>query len=214
MKKTLLSMVMLFVCMTAFAQDEDAQDRASWKVPTTYLNIGYVESKLKQDDFDQLKSDWGASITIGKTFFLHKKPVANFIRFGIDATWFDLSYANYKLNDFGLKETFHHAEAAMHVGPSITLTPVKGLNISGYFRYAPTFAALYSTANDNYNLGYATRFVAGGCLSYKFFGVGFESRFGINKFDPFEEFVFEDHEDIEKIKTNLKGFRVYLSFRF
>ena len=89
--------------MTAFAQDEDAQDRASWKVPTTYLNIGYVESKLKQDDWEQLKSDWGASITIGKTFFLHKKPIANFIRLGIDATWFDLTYANYKL-DYDFKK--------------------------------------------------------------------------------------------------------------
>lgn len=210
MKKISLFMFMLFVCMTAFSQEEESKPS---RVRTNFVNLGYAESKLNQDDFPQLKCDWGASFTIGKTFFLHKKPIAKFIRFGIDAAWLDLTYANYKFNDFEGKEHFHHAEAAMQVGPSITLTPVDGLNISGYFRYAPTFSALYSTANDNYNLRYATRFIGGASLSYKFFGVGFESRFGSSKIDPFWAFMGEE-EAYEKVKTKLTGYRVYLTFRF
>ena len=203
-------MFMLFVCMTAFSQEEESKPE---KMRSNFINFGYVESKLNQDDFDQMKSDWGASFTIGKTFFLHKKPIAKFIRFGIDAAWFDLSYANYKFEYDEDKEHIHHAEAAMQVGPSVTLTPVRGLNITGYLRYAPTFSALYSTANDNYNLRYATRFVGGASLYYKFFGVGFESRFGTSKIDPFWAFVSESEAE-EKVKTKLTGYRVYLTFRF
>ena len=201
---------MLFVCMTAFSQEEESKPD---KLRSRYLNFGYVESKLSQDGFEQLKCDWGASFTVGKTFYLHKKPVAKFLRFGIDASWFDLTYAQYK-KPFGIEEaTFHHAEAAMHVGPSVTFTPVNGLNICGYFRYAPTFSAIYSTANDNYNLCYATRFVGGASLTYKFFGVGFEGRFGNCKYDDFAAFLTE-MEDPVKVKTKLTGYRVYLTFRY
>lgn len=211
MKKISLLMFMLFTCMTAFSQDEESKPD---KVRSNYFNIGYAESKLNQDGFDQLKCDWGASLTFGKTFYLHKKPILNFIRFGIDATWFDLNYANFKFDFTDGKEHFHNAEAAMQVGPSVTFTPVKGLNICGYFRYAPTFSAIYSTANNNYNLGYATRFVGGASLSYKFFGIGIESRFGNNKIEPFSAFFAEDDLDVDKIKTKLTGFRVYLTFRY
>lgn len=209
MKKIGFLLVMLCVCMTAFSQEEESKPA---KVRSNYVNIGFAESKLNQDYFPQLKSDWGAHFTIGKTFYLHKKPILKFIKFGIDATWFDLNYANYKVGEWE-KETFHHAEAAVHVGPSVTLTPVNGLNISAYFRYAPTFSALYSAANDNYNLGYATRFVGGASVSYKVIGVGFEARFGKSKYEPFEAFLV-DIEDVEKINTKLAGFRVYLTFRY
>ena len=201
---------MLFTCMTVFSQEEESQPD---KVRSSYLNIGYAESKLKQDIYPQLKCDWGASITFGKTFYLHKKPIANLIRFGIDATWIDLNYAKYKFYYNEKKENIHNAEVAMHVGPSVTFTPVNGLNICGYFRYAPTFSAIYSTANDNYNLTYATRFVGGASVSYKFFGVGFESRFGNCKYDDFMAFA-KEIEDPLKIKTKLTGYRVYLTFRF
>lgn len=211
MKKISLFTFMLFVCMTAFSQEEESKPD---KLRSKYFNIGYAESKLKQDGFDQLKCKWGASFSVGKTFYLHKKPIANFIRFGIDATWFDLTYANYKFSLDGGKENFHQAEAAMHVGPSVTFTPVNGLNICGYFRYAPTFSAIYSTANDNYNLGYATRFVGGASLYYKFLGVGFESRFGNSKIEPFTAFLYDGMEGTDRIKTKLTGFRVYLTFRY
>ena len=209
-RKISLMFCMLFVCMTAFSQEEESKPA---KVRSSFINFGYAESKLNQDDFEQLKCDWGASFTIGKTFYLHKKPIANFLRFGIDASWFDLTYANYKFNTFDGKKHLHHAEAAMPVGPSVTFAPVNGLNISGYFQYAPTFSAIYSTANDNYNLCYATRFVGGASLTYKFFGVGFEGRFGNCKYDDFLAFITE-MEDPVKVKTKLTGYRVYLTFRY
>ena len=209
MNKISLSIAMLFVCMAGFSQEKESKPA---KVRGSYFNIGYVNSKLNQDEIGKIENDWGAFFATGKTFYLHKKPILNFIKFGIDATWFDLSYSQYKLETLWDEETFHHAEASMHVGPSVTFTPVNGLNISGYFRYAPTFSAIYSTAN-NYSLGYATRFVGGASLSYKVFGVGFESRFGKSDLEPFNVLLDEDGEG-DKVSTRLTGFRVYITFRY
>ena len=206
MKKTILLIAMLFACMANYAQDDHAD-----KVRSTYINIGYAESKLSQDDFPQLKCDWGAFFSVGKTFYLHKEPILGLLKFGIDATWFDLTYASYKVPTHGdNNETFHHGEASIHVGPSVTVSPLSGLNVCGYFRYAPTFSGLY--ANDEFNCCYATRFVGGASVSYRFFGVGIESRFGGCKYKPFSYNGKDD--DVDKVTTSLTGYRVYITFRF
>lgn len=71
------------------------------------------------------------------------------IRFGLDATWFDLNYTNYKLeyrweDNYDEEEepetsNFHQAEIGMQVGPSVTVNPVGKLNVNAYFRFAPQF---------------------------------------------------------------------------
>ena len=76
------------------------------------------------------------------------------IRFGLDATWFDLNYTNYKLeyrweDNYDEEEepetsNFHQAEIGMQVGPSVTVNPVGKLNVNAYFRFAPVFQ-LYTT---------------------------------------------------------------------
>ena len=47
-----------------------------------------------------MKSDFGAAIVWGKTYYLHKKPLAGMIKFGIDWSWMDLNYAQYKLETY------------------------------------------------------------------------------------------------------------------
>lgn len=208
MKKICLLLSLLFVSMAAWCEDNAQADKPRNK----YFNIGFSRSKLNQDDFPQLKSKWGAALNVGKTFYLHKKPVLKFLRFGIDATWFDLTYGQYKVETIVDRETFHHAEAAMQVGPSVTFTPISGLNVNAYFRYAPTFSALYCPADNHYDLGYATRLVGGASVTYKFIGVGIESRFGWSKVDEFSQFLGYGGDDRES--TKLTGFRVYISFRY
>lgn len=65
-----------------------------------YVNFSFTNMKMKQDGVSDLKSNYGAAFTVGRTFYLHylhQKPIASMIRFGVDATWFDLNYANYKI---------------------------------------------------------------------------------------------------------------------
>jgi hypothetical protein len=74
-----------------------------------------------------LKSNFSGSLSVGRTFYLHR-PIGKFLRFGIDATWFDLNYTNYKIKHITHSETnnyqYHQGELAVQVGPSITLKPV------------------------------------------------------------------------------------------
>ena len=209
-QKISLFILLLFISMAGYSQNSDDTGRRRNK----YINISFASSTMEQDNFPKLKSNYGVGFTVGKTFYLHKQPIANCLRFGIDATWFDINYTNYKIEHITYwgtdKYDYHQGDVSMHVGPSLTITPVKNLNIVGYFRYAPTFSGLY--ANDEFSGNYASMFVGGASLSYGVIGLGIESRFGNCKYNAFS--FEEDAEDADKIKTTFSGFRAYISFRF
>lgn len=173
--------------------------------------------KMEQKDSPLLKSNYGASFSVGKTFFVHKKPIVNMIYFGIDATWFDMTYTNYKIQDIddGYIDIYsdHQIEIGMQVGPSITITPISNLNkfkIHGYFHYAPSFSGLYM--DDSFYGNYATFFTGGASVSFGVIGVGIEARFGNCKYKSFSD--DGEEETLANSKINHKGFRTYISFRF
>lgn len=186
-----------------------AQDNKEWR--KKFINLSFTNAKMSQDDMQDLKSNYGAAFTVGKTFYLHK-PIANMLRFGIDATWFDLNYTNYDIEHITYWETnkyqYHQGEVSMHVGPSLTFEPIKKLAVHAYFQYAPTFAVLYTGDDKTFYGNYASLWVAGGNISYGVIGLGIESRFGSTLYKPFGS------SDKDNIKSNLSGFRTYLTFKF
>ena len=190
MKKTLLVIMAALCGLTAMAQEQESKEMIKSRRPK-YTTLGYV---LQQDvtlaSGEVIKPDFGAMINSGRTFYLHKQPIANFLNIGIDATWIDLNYAMYKptaLTD----ATLHQAEVAMQVGPSLTFTPVKRLQMHLYGRFAPTFAMRYGGAAFGAN--YASMFVVGGNLSFGFFGIGAEYRMGNNmKYKAFDSGKLSD----------------------
>ena len=209
-QKISILIYLLFFCVASYSQENGN----SGKLRNKYINISFAKSTMEQNDFPKLKSNYGVGFTVGKTFYLHKKPLANCLRFGIDATWFDINYTNYKIEHITYlgtnKYDYHQGEISMHVGPSLTITPVKGFNICVYFRYAPTYSGIY--ANDKFSGNYASIFVGGASISYTFIGLGIESRFGRCKYN---EFTFSDNtENIGKIQTKLNGLRAYITFKF
>lgn len=218
MNKRIFTLLFISVFLFAYASAQETNGYYKKK----YKNISFTTTTLRQNDGPDLKSNFGAAITIGRTFFLHKKPIANMLRFGIDATWFDLNYTNYKieyLTDYEPeKYDYHQAEISMQIGPSIVLNPVKKLNIHAYFRYAPTYSAL--VADEEFYGNYATLFVGGASVSYGAIGVGIESRFGKCTYKNFESDEYEDEHDYEyedegnSLKTKLRSWRAYITFRF
>lgn len=66
MKKTILLLAALLACMAVYSRDEEK----AAKVRSSYFNLGYAESKLDQDDFAQMKSEWGAFFAVGNRVFL------------------------------------------------------------------------------------------------------------------------------------------------
>ncbi len=72
-------------------------DNAVWK-RKGHLSIGFSTQKMTDADNvdDMYKSKMGFVLNWGKTFYLHKKPIANLMKVGIDWSWIDLSFAKYK----------------------------------------------------------------------------------------------------------------------
>ena len=191
-----------------------AQDTT--KLRPRYINLNYVSEKLDFPEGGSLDSKYGAAFTLGRSYYLHKKPVLGRIRIGIDATWLDLNYAQYKESypgDYTYEDPeemiFHKGEIGMQVGPSVTVNPVSRLNAHLYFRYAPTFALLYD--EDTFGGNYASFFVTGLNVSYGVIGLGIEKRWGECKYKEFGGGDEEEGVDYPKLKTS--GMRVYLSFR-
>lgn len=207
MKKITLLLVTILVTTVCFAQRDD--DR--WR--KRYINLGFINTAMSQDEMTDLKSNYGASFTVGRTFYLHR-PIGSFLRFGIDATWLDLNYTNYKIKHITYWDTesyqYHQGEISMHIGPSVTVRPVGKLNIHGYFRYAPSLSALY--ADDTFYGNYATFFVGGASISYGVIGLGIETRFGDCKYKEYDFGDKEGNTSIGKVLHN--GWKAYLTFRF
>ena len=86
-RKITLLLISILTVSVCFAQSDD--DR--WK--KKYINLGFINTTMSQDGLPDLKSNYGVSFTVGRTFYLHR-PIGGFLRFGIDATWFDLNYTN------------------------------------------------------------------------------------------------------------------------
>lgn len=216
--------ILLFLS-TMIASQVTAQKKELRK---KYYNLGFSTQRMTtpEESSFELKSNYGAVFTYGRTYFVHKKKLFGMMRIGIDATWTDINYANYKLEyhlngqplvDDLLSTSFHQLEVGVQAGPSVTITPLPKFNIHGYFRYAPTFSALY--IGDSFEGGYAGYFVGGGAVYYGAIGLGLEARFGNSKYKPLGG--GEDGEDSEgnlsilrSQKNKFSGMRVYLTFRF
>ena len=147
--KKISFILLVLLCWSSMVSAQENNNRLRKK----YRNLSFVKQEFEPASYfgmDQtLKSNFGAAFTVGRTFYLHKKPIAGLIRFGLDATWFDLNYTNYKLeyrweDNYDEEEepetsNFHQAEIGMQVGPSVTVNPVGKLNVNAYFRFAPSF---------------------------------------------------------------------------
>ncbi len=214
-RKILLILTALLFCSAGYSQDQESYDSSYekeqkyYKLRNKYRNISFVSMTMERDGMSALKSNYGASLTTGKTYYLHRKPIAGMIRFGIDATWFDATYTSYIKNEGTESRQCHQAELGVHVGPSITVNPIANLNVHGYFRYAPNYSAQYM--GDAIYMGYGSYFIGGGAVSYGIIGLGFEARFGSCNYKGFN---IEEIEAAPLTNTKFKGWRAYISFRF
>lgn len=157
------------------------------------------------------------------------------IKFGIDATWFELSYAKYSepdvfaeggsytraYNDYSsgyedyYEEDFdlgiHQIDASMHVGPSVTVNPVGDLKVAAYFHYVPTYSMV--VIDDSFGQGYVSNFAFGASVAYKAISVGIEHRWakkatynGLSFDEEGMDYDAPDFEDvIESDKWKMKS---------
>ena len=129
-----------------------------------YFNFTYNTATLSPKDaiptgvslnggiVPEFKSDWGVSIQLGRSYRLHKKPIANVAQFNIDYTGIDLNVNHYKAEGDGTNlydsskklivdgdETDYfytpwnlekfEANYGMTLGPSLTIAPFTYINV-------------------------------------------------------------------------------------
>lgn len=212
-KGLLLLLTSLLVASSLYAQDTDILRRK-------YSQISFGKNTIKHDNW-KLKSDFAINYTNGRIFYLHDEEVAGMVRFAIDGTWTDFTYAKYTrtlpVEGKNKSYKFNQFDYALNIGPSAHIEPIDDIIVHTYFRYAPAYSLL--TGDKQIYGNYATYFVTGFSVSYDFIALGFEGRFGncnynniasakrIEQFKPNPENVLS-----ERVKH--RGWRVYLSFMF
>jgi hypothetical protein len=191
--------------------------------PNGYINLSLATQKIEYPGELAYKSKNGYSLEFGNTFFFNgRRPVhtsAGDIRFGLDWSFLDLTYATYEIEDPDGLESMksHFANVGMQIGPSVTFTPLDRLNVKLYGHYAPSFAAFTLYGFDEVTYGYAGYLTGGLNVSYSFVSLGVEVRGATTKLDKIdvesageEDWTF----DPEKATVKLPGMRFTLGFRF
>ena len=229
----LLSLLLLFCAGDVVAQRKakwerrieraQEQDKSKlnriWRRRSDYLNLAFVVQNVETniDELSELNSEWGASISWGKTFYLHRKPIGRVLKFGLDWTWLDLNGAcfeqdMYSIFDGDYHETLYQLDAGMQFGPSITVNPVNHLKISTYFRVTPTFATVYAVENELFLKNYATYLNAGLSVAWRLLSLGVEYRTGKTSYDDLGE--LSELMPGVAIDLNTTSWRMYFGFRF
>lgn len=196
MMKRLFILILLGFMSAAVA---DAYSR------NTYFNVGLTGTNMAQTDFPELKSNFGLNMNIGQTLPITRGG----FQLGLDLTWLDLNYTNYKIKHVTAASTenykYNQFDLAVQIGPSIAVMFGEWMRLHGYFRYAPTYSILKKPEAGYGN--YATNFVTGASLTFGAIGLGAEYRFGGCRYKQ-----FGPHR--AGPKTDLTGLRAYLAFRF
>lgn len=89
----------------AMLKSENEQRRQDDKLKsiwhrTKFFNIAYTNSTLKLENTENKKGKFGIGINMGNTYFLHRRPLAGMVKFGLDAVWTDINYVNYEKGNF------------------------------------------------------------------------------------------------------------------
>lgn len=223
-------------------QKEDLNRRVWGK--GRFLRIGYANAQTANETNPVEKSKYSFFLTKGTTYYLFpSKPIAGMIKFGIDATWFDIQYSKFKSldesgdwtseipsggsNDDDFDLDFNLGTMAlgfgMGVGPSVTVAPfirmkkaLQPLRATLYFHYVPTLEMFMESNDEDTELSsaFCNMFKFGGEIHYRKIGLGIEGRWGASDFNPTYFDEELDRGDSSKYKRKFASTRFYVQFTF
>lgn len=190
-----------------------------------HLNLYFSNTELSNEmsRYPVLKSNYGAGISIGNSFFFsnkYKKPVA---KFGIIADFLNLNYTNYEIELVDYQGVFSHTadqvDAGVQVGPVVEINPAGKLKFQIYGKYSPNFSILKADDEDwGDHTCFTSGFSAGANIVVGKIGAGVEFRSISGTFSGKE--INEDQDSLLKdmalydAKTTLEGIRAYLIIKF
>lgn len=78
-------------------KEQEFVDMKRW-ARTSWFNLSYSLQKINSDLYrTELQPDYAFGLTFGRTYYLHKKPLANMIRFALNWSYLDLNMAQYSI---------------------------------------------------------------------------------------------------------------------
>lgn len=216
----------------AEAELKTEQDKI-WKKRAKYINLSFGLQNIKSD-YKNADSEMAFAIMLGRTYYLHKKPIAGILKFGIDWNYIDINFAKYpdlpsspdvsipadtELADLGIMQL----EAGMGVGPSVTVNPVSHMKACLYFHVTPSYSMLLQNSELYHH--YATFFNTGLTISYKVISLGIEHRWcGKTNYDGVAlarlDNIYDDAGNFNDpfksfgAKMRTSTFRIFIGFRY
>lgn len=201
-----------------------------------FIRIGYTWQNFNTSYGYKLDSKFGLDYTTGRSFFLHKEPLAGMMKFAIDfgmgADYVQYRQSKYdegsydgphglvgggdtyvsgesELTDFGL----HSFDLGLKVGPSLTINPYDNIRACVYFHFFPS--ASFLLRNTNMEVGFMPYLNFGLEVSYKWIGIGFETRNGAGRYwDLMDMILDEGSSTARKVsKYGLNSYNFYIAFR-
>lgn len=165
----------------------------------SYWNLSYyrgattlTQDLVKPTGIGDIKSMWGISIQKGRSYALHKMPIANMVQFYLDWTYADLNFNYFKekeeYNIYDYPPEFE-ASLGMALGPSVSIAPFTTTNLRGlhYMKLNVYYHIGYHLSllgiregegvdSDIWGLGHGFTHSFGGSLMWKGIGLGYEYR--------------------------------------
>lgn len=236
MRKIFFVLISCIVMMCA--ADVQAQDSSYdfWK-HRKFMRVGFAKQTFNTSYGYKLNSKFGIDYTSGRSYFLHKNPIAGLMKFAIDfgtaidyvnyrkSTYSDDSYTGpegYTGNEFALTENessdlkdfgLHSLDFGFKVGPSLTVNPYDNIRVCAYFYFFPSASLLLR--NTNFELGFMPYLDFGVEVSYKWIGLGFETRNGAGRYWDLMKMMGDEGFSSKKVsKYALNSYNFYLAFRF
>lgn len=227
MRKIAVFVLSVALTIPALAQNYRASEDPYKVPPKRYIHIGYVlnqEVEFQDPDLRDYggKPEWSASFEAGTTYFINRLPWADMLRLGIDFSYLDLQYARYRNRIGNTQEQIdsHFGMIGMQVGPSLTVSPTRHVNLKAYIRYAPTFTAFASEGWKNVVGGYAGYAVGGASASWRMITLGWEARTNAGKANLLDietdgDQIFQSGSPFGgKQQIKAPSMRLYVGFRF
>lgn len=173
------------------------------------LRLGYTVSQdLKNENGGKLKSSFGANIAYVWNITLHKKPIFDRVKFGLEFGP-NLNYVQFDENPefLGLEKSgnsavdealdeielgYHQADIGIKLGASVIVRPftTQDFRVQGFFHVTPSASVLI---NDNDVCASFVPFLDYGIeLSWKRIGLGIEMRQGSGKYKVMSDELAEE----------------------
>lgn len=218
-----LALIAILAELPAYADESgDFEQRVAkvWAKGNKTISLGYTTGSFDMGANLQGKLDsrWGLTFNSTRNYYLHRKPIAGLLKFGLE--WgTNINYMNFEKGSGSLKDIAnsmdgdeapslgtHYMAAGIALGPTITVAPfihASSLNLArlkfrAFFHVVPSYAAFITSNEDetNFHSAFCCFFAGGLNVQWRKLNIGFEYKYGRAKYsDMMSDLVSDEVPD-------------------